>query len=123
MIQLAKAEGAKCILATAGTDEKTKLCESLGATHGINYKKTDWGEEVKKLAPQGVDLIVDFILGTPSQTPEVNGQGQGYLERDLQVAARDATIVLLAMLGGGKLDNFDAGAILYKRLAVYPCRG
>ena len=64
MIQLAKAEGAKCILATAGTDEKAKLCESLGATHGINYKKTDWGEEVKKLAPEGVDLIVDFILGT-----------------------------------------------------------
>jgi Zn-dependent alcohol dehydrogenase len=63
MIQLAKAEGAKSILATAGTDEKTKLCESLGATHGINYKKTDWGEEVKKLAPEGVDLIVDFILG------------------------------------------------------------
>jgi len=64
MIQLAKAEGAKCILATAGTDEKTKLCESLGATHGINYKKTDWGEEVKKFAPEGVDLIVDFILGS-----------------------------------------------------------
>ena len=63
MIQLAKAEGAKCILATAGSDDKTKLCESLGATHGINYKKTDWGEEVKRLAPEGVDLIVDFILG------------------------------------------------------------
>jgi NADPH2:quinone reductase len=63
LIQLAKVEGAKIILATAGTDEKTKLCESLGATKGINYKKSDWGAEVKKLAPDGVDLIVDFIMG------------------------------------------------------------
>src|SRR5271154_293034 len=41
LIQLAKAEGAKTIIATAGTDEKTQLCESLGATKGINYKTTD----------------------------------------------------------------------------------
>lgn len=63
LIQLAKAEGAKCIITTAGSDEKTKLCEELGATKGINYKKTDWAEEVKKIAPDGVDFIVDFILG------------------------------------------------------------
>jgi NADPH:quinone reductase-like Zn-dependent oxidoreductase len=64
LIQLAKAEGAACILATAGTDEKTKFCEQLGATKGINYKKTKWEDEVKKVAPDGVDLIVDFILGS-----------------------------------------------------------
>ena len=63
LIQLAKAEGAKCIIATAGSDEKTRLCEELGATKGINYKRTDWGEEVKKIAPDGVDFIVDFIVG------------------------------------------------------------
>ena len=45
--------------------------------------------------------------------------GQGYLERDLQVAARDATIVVLAAMGGKTIDNFDAGAILYKRLTVH----
>ena len=63
LIQLAKAEGAKCIVATAGTDEKVKLCEKLGATKGINYKTTDWAVEVKKLAPDGVDFIVDFVMG------------------------------------------------------------
>jgi len=36
----------------------------LGATKGINYKTTDWGEEVQKIAPEGVDFTVDFILGT-----------------------------------------------------------
>jgi NADPH:quinone reductase-like Zn-dependent oxidoreductase len=63
LIQLAKAEGADCILATAGTDEKTELCKQLGATKAINYKTTKWEDEVKKVAPDGVDLIVDFILG------------------------------------------------------------
>jgi NADPH:quinone reductase-like Zn-dependent oxidoreductase len=77
MIQLAKAEGAKMILATCGSDEKAKLCESLGATHGINYKKTDWGEKVKKLAPEGVDLIVDFILGNGSKGSELTAEGRG----------------------------------------------
>jgi len=94
------------ILATAGTDEKTQLCEKLGATKGINYKKSDWAEEVKKVAPEGVDITVDYILG------------QGYLQKDLDVAARDGTIVLLAALGGRVLKDFDAGPILFKRLAV-----
>jgi len=44
--------------------------------------------------------------------------GQGYLQRDLDVAARDGTIVLLAFLGGRVLESFDTGPILLKRLAV-----
>jgi len=43
------------------------------------------------------------------------------LEKDLDVAARDATIVLLAAMGGPILKDFNAGAILYKRLSVLPC--
>lgn len=64
MIQIAKAEGAKKIFATAGTDAKTKLCEELGATMGLNYKTCDWGEEIKKLCPEGIDFIVDFVSGS-----------------------------------------------------------
>ena len=63
LIQLAKAEGVEIILTTAGSDEKTKLCESLGATRGINYKTRDWAEQVKEIAPEGVDFIVDYIVG------------------------------------------------------------
>jgi NADPH:quinone reductase-like Zn-dependent oxidoreductase len=63
LIQLAKAEGAEIVLATAGSDEKTKLCESLGATKGINYKSGDWAEEAKRAAPEGVDFIVDMVTG------------------------------------------------------------
>ena len=116
LIQLAKAEGAKCIVATAGTDEKVKLCESLGATKGINYKTTDWGLEVKKLAPRGVDFIVDFVIGMIRD--DVPNLGGGYFERDIEVAANDATIVILAMLGGGYVEKVDGTMILSKRLTV-----
>lgn len=45
-IQLARGFGAKKILATAGSEEKVKFIESMGAT-GINYKASDWAEEVR----------------------------------------------------------------------------
>ena len=98
--------------------KRRNLCEELGATHGINYKKSDWGEQVKKLTPDGVDFIVDYIMGLrPSALLLISGQG--YLEKDLQVTARDATIVVLAAMGGRTIENIDAGAILYKRLTVH----
>lgn len=40
------------------------------------------------------------------------------MTRDIDVAALDGTIVLLATLGGKYTDKFDIGAVLYKRLTV-----
>lgn len=46
---------------TAGSDDKVKFCESLGA-RGFNYKTGDWAEAVKKATDgTGVDLIVDPV--------------------------------------------------------------
>lgn len=47
-IQLAKSFGANNIYITAGSDEKIKFCESVGATKGFNYKAGNWGEEVSR---------------------------------------------------------------------------
>jgi len=44
--------------------------------------------------------------------------GQGYLQKDLDVSARDGTIILLALMGGRMIENFDAAPILLKRLTV-----
>ena len=55
-----KAEGATCFLAIAGSDEKTKLCEELGAILGINYKKSDWGGQYRNLLLMA--LILSWIL-------------------------------------------------------------
>src|SRR5579864_3074209 len=41
-IQLAREFGAKPIFATAGSEDKCKACEKLGATRAIDYKREDF---------------------------------------------------------------------------------
>ena len=60
-IQLARAFGA-IVFATAGSDEKCRVCEQLGATRAINYKLLDFARE---LPP--IDLVLDMV--GPPYTP------------------------------------------------------
>jgi NADPH2:quinone reductase len=55
VVQIAKALGAKAI-ATAGSNEKVKLCRELGADLAINYKTEDVPARVRQFAPGGVDV-------------------------------------------------------------------
>jgi NADPH2:quinone reductase len=55
VVQIAKALGAKAI-ATAGSNEKVKLCRELGADLAINYKTEDVPDRVREFAPGGVDV-------------------------------------------------------------------
>lgn len=62
-IQLGKAAGAT-VIATAGSDEKLKVCRDLGADHAINYKTQDFVEEVKTITVgRGADVIFDPVGG------------------------------------------------------------
>lgn len=55
VVQMAHLAGAQ-VITTAGSDEKVALCRQIGAHHAINYKKQDVAAEIKKLAPEGVQL-------------------------------------------------------------------
>jgi len=60
-IQLARHVGAQ-IFATAGTDEKVRLCLDLGAQVAINYETTDFAEVVLAHTDnQGVDVVFDNV--------------------------------------------------------------
>src|SRR3990172_4514412 len=60
-VQVAKLSGAY-VIATAGTDEKLAKAKELGADETVNYNKTDFAEEVKKITNKtGVDVIFDQI--------------------------------------------------------------
>ena len=62
-IQLGKAAGA-IVIATAGSPEKVRLCEELGADHAINYKTDDFVEAVKDFTKgHGADVIYDPVGG------------------------------------------------------------
>jgi NADPH2:quinone reductase len=103
-IQLAHALGFR-VFATAGTDEKCRACEQLGADRAINYRSEDFVEVVKALTnDRGVDVILDMV-------------GGGYLPRELSALADGGRVVIIAMLGGSKAE-VSLGEIMRRRLTV-----
>ncbi|KQW93922.1 NAD(P)H-quinone oxidoreductase [Massilia sp. Root418] len=103
-IQLAAAMGHR-VFATAGSDEKARICEQLGAARGINYKTEDFAGLVKELTDgKGVDVILDMV-------------GGDYLPREISCLADDGRIAVIALLGGAKA-TLDLGQVLRRRLTV-----
>jgi putative PIG3 family NAD(P)H quinone oxidoreductase len=103
-IQLAHARGAR-VFATAGTADKARACERLGAERGIDYRQEDFVAVVQSLtAGRGADLILDIVAGS-------------YVQRNLEAAALEGRIVTIALLGGQRTD-IDMGLILRKRLTL-----
>lgn len=103
-IQIAHALGFR-VFATAGSDDKCRACEALGADRAINYRTSDFVEVVKALTnDRGVDVILDMVAG-------------GYVARELSALATGGRIVLIATLGGSKAE-LNMGEILRRRLTV-----
>ena len=104
-IQLARAFGAKDIFATAGSDDKCKACEKLGATRAIDYKREDFVKVVKEATGnRGVDLILDMVCGP-------------YVPRNISALAVDGRCVTIALLGGN-LAEVNFGVVMMKRLTL-----
>ncbi|KAL4995720.1 hypothetical protein BDV10DRAFT_173958 [Aspergillus recurvatus] len=58
-LQLARAAGAVTIV-TSSSDEKLAKAKELGATHGINYRASDWVAEVERITHgHGADHIIE----------------------------------------------------------------
>ena len=104
-IQLARARGAR-VFATAGSDDKCRACEALGAERGINYRTEDFAAVVKELTGgRGVDLILDHI-------------GAEYFERNLAALAVNGRLVQIGLMGGGSKATIDLNQILRRWLTV-----
>ena len=100
-IQLAKAFGAR-VFATAGSAEKCKACEDLGAEKAINYKEDDFVEVMK--AEGGADLILDMV-------------GGDYIPRNIKALAEDGRLVQIAFLQG-PVAEVNFALIMVRRLTV-----
>ncbi len=93
------------VFATAGTEQKCRLCEELGAVRGINYKTEDFVEIIKQETNgRGVDVILDIIAGD-------------YLPREIKILADDGRLVLIAFLGGAKA-NVNFAEVMLRRLTI-----
>ena len=66
---------------TAGSDDKTAFCRSLGADHAINYRTQDFVAEVARITGKsGVDVILDMV-------------GGDYIEKNLKCLALEGRLV------------------------------
>jgi NADPH2:quinone reductase len=103
-IQIATALGHR-VFATAGTDDKCRACEALGAERGINYRNEDFIDVVKSLTGgKGADVILDMVAGS-------------YVDREIRCLADDGRLVIIALLGGAK-GELNFSEILRRRLTV-----
>ncbi|HEY1043659.1 MAG TPA: NAD(P)H-quinone oxidoreductase [Telluria sp.] len=103
-IQMAAALGHR-VFATAGSDDKCRACEALGAERGINYRAEDFSAVVKELTGgRGVDVILDMV-------------GGDYVPREIDCLADDGRLGIIALLGGAKAE-LDLGQVLRRRLTV-----
>jgi NADPH2:quinone reductase len=81
-VQLAKNAGAR-VFATAGTDEKVRLCRELGADVAVNYREQDFGEVVMaETDDRGVDVVFDNV-------------GASVFEQSLKVTAYDGRYLMM----------------------------
>ncbi|RWL96841.1 zinc-binding dehydrogenase [Mesorhizobium sp.] len=63
LLQLAKEQGARRIIALAGSKPKRDFAQSLGADAAVDHHTTDWVAEVRDFARGGVDTIYDTVGG------------------------------------------------------------
>ncbi len=103
-IQLAAVRGAT-VFATAGSDEKVRACEALGARRAINYRTQDFVNVIREMTGgAGVDLILDIMGGS-------------YLNRNLAALAVDGRLVQIGLMGGENA-NVDLRRVLGLRLTI-----
>lgn len=103
-IQMATALGSN-VYVTAGSAEKCKFCEQLGAAKGINYKTEDFPETISQLTNgKGVNVILDMI-------------GGNYTSGNISSLAEEGRLVLINAMKG-KDAKVDLAQVMRKRLII-----
>ena len=101
-IQLVKHVGATCIITSSKAKHET--CFRLGSDYGIDYHTEDFLEVISTNFG-GVDIIIDFL-------------GASYFERNIKSLNKDGRLVMLALMGGIKLEQLNVAPIVLNRLKI-----
>ena len=103
-IQLARALGSR-VIATAGSAEKCRRCEELGAARAINYREEDFVAVANDVTGgAGLDVILDMV-------------GGDYLQRNLAALGPQGRLVMVAFKAGAKI-MVDFSPIQAKQLTI-----
>ena len=103
-IAICKAMGAE-VYTTAGSEEKCRALEALGATRAINYQAEDFEQVLGDLGMKDrINVILDIA-------------GGDFIQKNINVAAPEGRIVYIAFIRGARAEvNF--GPLLMKRLVL-----
>jgi putative PIG3 family NAD(P)H quinone oxidoreductase len=103
-IQLAKARGCR-VITTAGSADKCRFCEDLGADKAINYKREDWQQVVSDNTDgRGVDVLLDMVAGP-------------YMQKNMDSMALEGRYAIIAFLQGPKAE-LNMRVVLGRRLTI-----
>ncbi len=103
-IALAHAFGAR-VFATAGSAERCRACERLGAERGIERSAEDFVAVTREATGgRGVDVILDMV-------------GGDYLPRNVAALAENGRLVQIAYLRGPKAE-LDLDLVMRRRLVI-----
>ncbi|HMG09485.1 MAG TPA: NAD(P)H-quinone oxidoreductase [Mucilaginibacter sp.] len=103
-IQMAKALG-HTVYVTAGSAEKCRFCEALGAEKAINYKTENFKNVIEQLTNgKGVNVILDMI-------------GGDYTQGNIRSLAVEGRLVMLNAMKG-KDAQIDLAQVMMKRLII-----
>jgi NADPH2:quinone reductase len=103
-IQIASRLGHK-VFATARGAGKAAICETLGATRGIDYERENFAEVIMAQTDgRGVDVILDIVAGD-------------YLEKDIAALAEGGRLVFIGGARGFR-SEIDLRQLMRKRLRV-----
>ncbi|WP_226638080.1 NAD(P)H-quinone oxidoreductase [Novosphingobium profundi] len=93
------------VIVTCGSPEKCARAKEIGAHHAIDYKASDFVEEVKAITQgRGVDVVLDMVAGD-------------YVPRNLKCLAMDGRHVTIAIQGGAKAQ-INMGIVMMRRYTL-----
>jgi NADPH2:quinone reductase len=100
-IQLARWAGAR-VISTVSSGEKARLAQAAGADQVVNYRRPDAIDDIRRLAPNGVDVVVEVA---PAANAALNAA----------VLAADGTVVVYATDGGSELE-LSVGELMFRNV-------
>ncbi|MGN6259935.1 MAG: NADPH:quinone oxidoreductase family protein [Ralstonia sp.] len=114
-IQLAARTGARVIAAASSEHKRNAAC-ALGAVDAIDYSLPNWREALKKVAPSGIDIVLDPV-GADKLEPAFRSLAKGgrYLVIGFAGGAIPSLPVNLALLKNATLHGVDIRYFLSSR--------
>ena len=93
------------VIVTCGGSDKCAAALELGAAHAIDYKASDFVEEVARITEgKGVHMVLDMVAGD-------------YVARNLKCLAEDGRHVTIAVQGGVRAE-INMAEVMRRRLTL-----